>query len=127
MSKLRLALVIPALTLGLALLASVVYAQGQGNLSPAATDQVAHSKSDLQTKADQKTLPTAKDDATSNAKRPPSEKTKAARKNVKKHPPTAEMDKAVSPDKSTTETPSSAKQPATSAMDRAVPEQKSPK
>jgi hypothetical protein len=43
-----------------------------------------------------------------------------------KHPPTAQMDAATPPDKTTTGEPDSAKHPPTSLMDRAAPDQKSP-
>jgi hypothetical protein len=43
-----------------------------------------------------------------------------------KHPPTAQMDAATPPSKSTTRKPDSAKHPPTSAMDRAAPDEKSP-
>ena len=43
-----------------------------------------------------------------------------------KHPPTAQMDAATPPDKTTTGEPDSAKHPPTSLMDRAAPDEKSP-
>jgi hypothetical protein len=43
-----------------------------------------------------------------------------------KHPPTAQMDAATAPDKTTTGEPDSTKHPPTSVMDRAAPDQKSP-
>ena len=45
---------------------------------------------------------------------------------AKKHPPTAVMDKATSPEKSTSETGAPPKHPPATVMDRATPEQKSP-
>jgi hypothetical protein len=134
MKKFQLAALFPALSFALALptMAADTYQNTQGSVK---TDQSAQSQ------AEQPRLPAEKQGASSNtgqspggmspdsssktskksAGESPADKSQVDQKKVKKHPPTAVMDRAT-PEKSPSETGT----PATSAMDRATPDQKSP-
>ena len=96
-----------------------------------------------QLQSEQKRLPAAKEDtstagqqagATSDASATTEKTTESGQTSkgqgdqaqAKKHPPTAVMDKATSPEKSTSETGAPPKHPPATVMDRATPEQKSP-
>jgi hypothetical protein len=90
-----------------------------------------------QSQPEQKRLPAAKEDASSNTGQaqgaaiseptPDSAaKSQADQEQAKKHPPTAVMDQATPAEKSTSETGAAPKHPPTSVMERATPAQKSP-
>ena len=111
---------IAAVTFGLTLQASAVYAHGQARQSADATDQTAQSRSDAQTP------PATNDGATGGTQSVPPTNDQSAPTQAKKHPPTAIMDQATPPDKTTTGKADSAKHPPTSLMDRAAPDEKSP-
>jgi hypothetical protein len=110
---------IAAVTFGLTLQASAVYAHGQARQSADATDQTAQSQSDAQT-------PPAKNDDATGATQSAPTNDQSAQTQAKKHPPTAIMDQATPPDKTTTGKADSEKHPPTSLMDRAAPDEKSP-
>lgn len=132
MSK-SFAAALTALTLGLSLPA---WAGGPDAAKPP--------EQSAQLQSEQKRLPAAKEDtstagqaqagATSDANATTEKTTESGQTSkgqgdqaqAKKHPPTAVMDKATSPEKSTSETGAPPKHPPATVMDRATPEQKSP-
>jgi hypothetical protein len=115
-----------ALTLGLSL-----PAWAGGDYPAKRSDQSAQ----LQTEQQREATPTAgqaQGGATSDASATtekatqPDEGAKGQVDQAKKHPPTAVMDKATSPEKSTSEIGVPPKHPPATVMERATPEQKSP-
>jgi hypothetical protein len=97
-------------------------------------------KQSAQSQPEQKRLPAAKEEketssstgqaqgaAISEPTPDSAAKGQADQEQAKKHPPTAVMDQATPPEKSTSEAGATPKHPATSVMERATPEQKSPK
>jgi hypothetical protein len=117
MNKLRLA---TATSLALAWVFAAPLAYAAGYPAPSTTDQVVKSQSDDQS------LSTKNKDGDAKAQSGSTEDNGAAKTPPAKHPPTAIMDRATSPDKPAAQTNKAAGHGPTSVMDRAAPDQSSP-
>jgi hypothetical protein len=116
MNRLRIAVLIPALTLGGALLTSAAY--GVGHPDQRTTEDVA------QPQSEQQATPSATDNGGNAAS--DTQQTTGSKTAPNKHPPTAIMDQATTPDKTPGDRESAAEHPPTRIMDRAAPDQRSP-
>jgi hypothetical protein len=154
MKKFQRAVLLPALSFGLAFPALAIGPgqDTQGSVMPEQAQKSAAIQSDnvadqtAQSQAEQPRLPAEKEGASSSTGQSPSEmspdsagttskkiegtsqanKSPANQNKDKKHPPTAVMDRATPAEKSTSEGVTPSRHPPTSVMDRVTPDQKSP-
>jgi len=117
MSKLRLAVVLPAFAVGLALPTWAANTSSEQNPSSATAAQPEQARTDS---------PSKDMDSSKGTESTKSSGASVKGKNTKSHGPTAVMDRATPMEKSPATQANSAKHPPTGRMDQATPEQKSP-